>query len=132
MKNKMMRILLVDDDPTICEYVKKGLQRSGEYKVLTAKGGNIGVWLASCKWHKPDLILLDLMMEGMNGFEVLKILRNDKRTTYVPVIILTARTDYASQIKAEGLYCDDYIVKPVDLETLKERIKKVLVKRGRA
>ncbi|MBI4982969.1 MAG: response regulator [Candidatus Omnitrophica bacterium] len=124
-----IKILVIDDDAQICELVKEGLSQWG-YKVLTAKAGNIGIWIADCKWHKPDLIILDLMMQGIDGFEVLRRLREDKLTAYMPVIIMTGKTDYASQLKAEGLYCDDYIVKPVSLEVLRSRIEQVLKKRG--
>lgn len=127
--DKQIKILVIDDEPVVCEFVKKGLQRRN-YKVLVAKKGTIGLLLASCKWHKPNLVLLDLMMEGIDGFEVLRKLRNNPQTKYIPVIIVTARLDYASKIKAEGLYCDDYIVKPVTLETLVTKIEELLIKRG--
>jgi DNA-binding response OmpR family regulator len=98
--------------------------------VLVARKGTIGLLLATSRWHKPNLVLLDLMMEGIDGFEVLRRLKKNRLTMYLPVIIVTAKLDYESQIKAEGLYCDDYIVKPVDLDTLVCRIQAVLKKRG--
>jgi len=126
-----IKVLIIDDDPMICEVIKKGLQVLGGYKVLTASGGNIGGWLAACKWHRPDIVLLDIMMKGIDGFEVLRKLREEKTTAYIPVIMLTGRGDVSSKIKAEGLYCDDYLVKPVELKVIKEKIEEILTKRGR-
>ena len=130
MARNRLRILIVDDDPEICEYLKKGLIRRGQYRVLVAKKGTIGMLLATSRGHKPNLVLLDLMMEGIDGFEVLRRLKNSPRTMYIPVIIVTASPNYESQIKAEGLYCDDYIVKPVELDVLLERIRALFKKRG--
>lgn len=130
MPDKKFKILMIDDDKGICDLVKEYFQLTGKYKVLLASEGDIGIRLAFLRWHKPHIVLLDLSMPGIDGFEVLRRLRNDKETSYIPVVILTGRSDYASQIKAEGLYCDDYIVKPVDLNVLKSRIEKVLAKRG--
>ena len=130
MARHRLRILVIDDDPVICEYLKKGLIRRGQYRVLVARKGTIGLLLATSRWHKPNLVLLDLMMEGVDGFEVLRRLKNSPRTMYIPVIIVTASPDYESKIKAEGLYCDDYIVKPVDLDTLLGRIQDLFKKRG--
>lgn len=130
MKSEEIKILVVDDDPVICEYIKKGLARRGGYRVMVAKKGTIGLMFASSKWHKPDLVLLDLMMEGIDGFEVLRRIRKDPQTMYIPVIIITARLDCESKIRAEGLYCDDYITKPVELSTIIERIQALLKKRG--
>ncbi len=98
--------------------------------MLVAPEGKTGGWLASCRWHRPDLILLDIMMPGINGFELLRKLKEDKKTMYIPVIMCTALGDMTSKIKAEGLYCDDYIVKPVDIEVVKSKIEGVLAKRG--
>jgi len=130
MPEKKIKILMVDDDKEICDLIKQYFQMTGKYKVLVASEGNIGMRLAFCHWHKPHIVILDLNMPGIDGFEVLRRLRTDKETSYTPVVILTGRQDYASQIKAEGLYCDDYIVKPIELKVLQSRIEEVLKKRG--
>lgn len=130
MPEKKIKILMIDDDKEICDLIKQYFQMTGKYKVLVASEGNIGMRLAFLQWHKPHIVILDLNMPGIDGFEVLRRLRTDKETSYIPVVILTGRQDYASQIKAEGLYCDDYIVKPVELKVLQSRIEEVLKKRG--
>jgi len=126
-----IKILLIDDDTDFCFLFKEGLQCLNKYKVLVAKGGNVGAWLASCRWHKPDVIVLDILMPGVNGLEVLKKLRADKRTMYAPILMCSAVTDPAAKIKAEGLYCDGYITKPASIEVIIERINEVLKKRGK-
>lgn len=88
------------------------------------------MWLSRCRGHRPDLILLDIMMPGIDGYEVLRRLKEDRKTMYIPVVMLTARADYTSKIRAEGFYCDDYITKPVTTEALKSKIESVLAKRG--
>ena len=114
-----LKILLIDDDKDFCKVIKEVLSRTGKYKILVATGGEVGSILARCRWHKPHLILLDIMMSGLDGFELLKRFKKDKRTLYIPVIIVTGRTDLESKIRAEGLYCEDYLVKPFDSELLK-------------
>jgi DNA-binding response OmpR family regulator len=121
---------VVDDDPIICKYLKRGLSRRGNYKVLVAKKGTVGLLFIKCRWRRPDLVLLDLMMEGIDGFEVLRRLRSNPRTVDIPVIIVTAYPGYDEKMKAEGLYFNDYIVKPVDLDTLVNRIQVLLNKRN--
>ena len=127
---KKIRILMIDDDPGLCELIKHGLGFDGRYKVLTAHGGNIGAWLASCKWHKPNLILLDIKMPGVDGFQVLEKIRSLPQTKYTPVIIFTAFDDPAFKIKAEGFYCDGYLLKSESMEVLKRKIEEVLKSRG--
>ena len=127
---KKFRILIIDDDPDLCQVIKHGLGFDGRYKVLTARGGNIGTWLASCKWHRPNLILLDIKMPGMDGFQVLEKIRSLPQTKYTPVIMFTSFDDPAFKIKAQGLYCDGYLLKSESMEVLKRKIEEVLKNRG--
>ena len=127
---KKFRILIIDDDPEMCKLIKYGLEFDGRYKVLIAHGGNIGTWLASCKWHKPNLILLDIKMPGKDGFQVLEKIRSLPQTRYTPVIMLTSFGDPAFKIKAEGLYCDGYVLKSESMEVLKGKIEEVFKNRG--
>ena len=76
--------------------------------------------------EKPDIILLDIMMPGIEGFEVLEKLKKNKKTLHIPVIMLTAKSEDESKVKAAGLYCHDYIVKPVEFEVLISKIEKAL------
>lgn len=125
-----LRILIIDDDPDICKTLKYGLESDGKYKVLTAHGGNIGTWLASCKWHRPNLILLDIKMPDKDGFQVLEKFRSLPQTKYIPVIMLTSYGEPAFKIKAGNLYCDGYVLKSESLEVLKGKIEEVLKNRG--
>ena len=127
---KKFRILMIDDDLVMCQIIKQGLGSDGRYKVLTAHGGNIGSWIASCKWHKPNLILLDIKMPGMDGFQVLEKIRSLPQTKYTPVIMLTCFDDPAFKIRAQGLYCDGYLLKSESIEVLKGKIEEVLKARG--
>lgn len=121
-----IRILLIDDDEDFCSLIKEYFHSQTDYKVLVAKRGNIGAHIAAMQWHKPDIILLDIMMPGIDGFEVLRRIRQDKATMYIPVIMVTGKSELSARIKAEGLYCTDYIVKPFDLNELKAKVEALL------
>jgi two-component system alkaline phosphatase synthesis response regulator PhoP len=121
-----IKILLIDDDEDFCRLIKEYFHSQTTYTVLVAKSGNIGTHLAAMRWHKPDIILLDIMMPGIDGFEVLRRIRQDKATMYIPVIMVTGRGELSAKIKAEGLYCTDYIVKPFDLNELKAKVEALL------
>jgi CheY-like chemotaxis protein len=127
---KKIRILMIDDDPDTCQLIKHSLELGGRYKVLVAHGGNIGTWLASCRWHKPNLILLDIKMPGMDGFQVLEKIRSLSQTKYTPVIMFTSFDDPAFKIKAEALYCDGCLLKSESTEVLERKIEEVLKNRG--
>ncbi len=121
-KNK--NILIIDDEKDFCYFVKKNLELFAGYNVVTATLGTKGI-RAALK-EKPNLILLDIMMPGIDGFEVLEKLKKNKKTLHIPVIMLTSKSEDESKMKAVGLYCDDYIVKPVEFEVLISKIDKVL------
>jgi CheY-like chemotaxis protein len=114
----------------MCQLIKHSLELGGRYKVLIAHGGNIGTWLAFCQWHKPNLILLDIKIPGMDGFQVLEKIRSNPQTQYTPVIIFTSFDDSSFKIKAEGLYCDGYILKSESFEALEAKIEEVLKNHG--
>ena len=127
---KKFRILMIDDDPDMCQLIKLRLEFDGRYKVLIAHGGNIGTWLASCKWHKPNLILLDIMMPGIDGFQVLEKIRSLPQTRYTPVIMFTNFDNPEFRIKAQGFYCDAWVLKSESIEVLMGKIEEVLKSRG--
>ena len=124
------KILIVDDEASIRNTLKDSLKRVAKFKVLAAKSGNMGTWFTSRHWQRPDLIILDLMMPGMDGFEMLKRVKQDSQTKNIPVVVLTGRSDEESREKARSLGCDDYIVKPADPATLKSKVESVLKQRG--
>jgi len=117
-------ILIIDDEEDFCYFVKKNLEAISNYEVITATKGKKGIQIARKK--KPDLILLDIMMPGIDGLEVLKRLKKNENTQNIPVIMLTAKDEDESKIKALGSFCVDYIVKPVENVVLKGKIHKVL------
>jgi len=117
-------ILIVDDEEDFCYFVKKNLEAISNYEIITATKGKKGLQIA--RKEKPDLILLDIMMPGIDGLEVLKRLKKNENTQNIPVIMLTAKDEDESKIKALGSFCDDYIVKPVENIVLKSKIHKVL------
>lgn len=112
-----MNILLVEDDKNICEMVCDFL-KSEDYHVLTATDGQIAIDLF--QKHSFDLVLLDLMLPGSNGFEVLKYIRS---ISVIPVIIATAKDSDTDKMMGLNLGADDYITKPFSLVELLARIK---------
>ena len=113
-----MKILIVEDEPSLMSFIEKGLTQSG-YAVETANNGTKGLELAAS--DSFDLILLDLMLPGMNGFDVIKNLRSlDIRT---PIFILSALTSTDQVVKALDLGAVDYIKKPFEWEELLARIR---------
>ncbi|KKN40266.1 hypothetical protein LCGC14_0735110 [marine sediment metagenome] len=120
----MEKILIVDDEEDFCYFVKKNLEAISNYKIIIATRGRKGIQIA--RKEKPDLILLDIMMPGIGGLEVLKKLKGNEKTQNIPIIMLTAKDEDKSRIKALGSFCDDYIIKPVENLVLKGKIHKVL------
>ena len=119
MKDKPC-ILLVDDDPSILELLELYLAKDG-FEVHKAERGDDA--LTEFRRCAPDLILLDLMLPGMDGTDVLKTIR---RTSSVPVIMLTARDETIDKVLGLELGADDYITKPFDMTELIARVKAVL------
>ncbi len=116
-------ILAVDDDVDILDVIEMSLDSDG-FNVITAGDGLAAI--KEAKSHVPDLILLDLMMPKMDGFEVIDNLRADPQTRAIPVIMLTARTQMNEKLQGLDAGADDYITKPFDLKELTARIKAVL------
>ncbi len=115
------RILVVDDEADILEFVRGYLEREG-YEVVTAEDGDRAVVLAE-ETH-PDLLVLDVMLPGRSGFDVLRALRSSGST--VPVIMLTARDDVIDRVAGLELGADDYVVKPFEPRELVARVGAVL------
>ena len=115
------KILIIDDEVDFAHTIRTRLDASG-YDVICAYDGRTG--LEAAKKNSPDLILLDLVMRGMNGFMVLSELKNDPYTAAIPVIILTAKLDTEYVLDADNLGADGYLSKPVKMEELGETLKK--------
>ena len=123
----MKKVLIIDDEKDFGFFIKQNLELTGGYNVIVATGGKEGMLAA--QRAKPDLILLDVIMPQMSGFEVLQALKDNKATTMIPVIMLTAVDTDEAKEKALGLYNEDYIVKPVAMSELKAKIDSVLSRR---
>ncbi|MEY7975130.1 response regulator [Streptomyces pilosus] len=116
----MPRVLLIEDDPSVREGVELGLRRRG-HEVRAAATGEAG--LAALAAFRPDLLLLDLMLPGMNGVQVCRRVRERSQ---LPIIMLTARGDDFDVVVGLEAGADDYIVKPARTEVIEARIRAVL------
>ena len=116
-------VLVVEDDDTLREMLRLHLQHEG-YRVLTAADGPAG--LSAARTAAPDLVLLDVMMPGMDGFEVLHSLRSSFRTRYLPVILLTALSQTRDRIRGLELGANDFISKPYVANELALRVRILL------
>ncbi len=123
----MHTVLVVDDETDILELVAFNLERQ-QFHVLTADNGISAVQIAREKL--PDMIVLDLMLPGMDGFSVYKELRADPRTSSIPVLMLTAKGEVNDRIAGLELGADDYVTKPFSPKELLLRVK-ALLKRTR-
>jgi two-component system phosphate regulon response regulator PhoB len=117
------RILVVEDERDIAALVAYHLTKEG-YRVRTAEGGTEALEAAAAE--RPDLLLLDLMLPGLSGYEVLAEMRRRPELADVPVVVLTARRDEADRVKGLELGADDYVTKPFSPRELVLRVAAVL------
>lgn len=117
------RILIVDDDREITDLTVVIL-RDGGYTVSTAMNGREGIAIARAE--KPDLILLDINMPGIDGWEALKLLKLDETTRHIPVAMFSVRYDLREKTEALKRSADDYIVKPFSYDEILERVARLL------
>jgi DNA-binding response OmpR family regulator len=122
----MTRVLVIEDSSDLAQGLRYNLELEG-YAVKVADDGNAGLSLAR-EWD-PDLVILDLMLPGIDGYQVLRSLRADGRQT--PVLILSARGEEADKVRGFQLDADQYVTKPFGLIELLERVKSLL-RRSRA
>jgi len=122
----MKIILLIEDNTDILENLTEYLELEG-YLVLATKNGKNGIELA--REFKPDLIICDILMPEMDGFEVLRSLLNTTKTSGIPFIFSTSMSEKTDKAEALKLGADDYIVKPFELETLL-KVAKTRIKSG--
>jgi two-component system alkaline phosphatase synthesis response regulator PhoP len=116
-------ILVVDDERDLLDLIEYNLKKEG-FKVLKAENGEEGI--SKAKEHRPDLILLDIMMPKMDGLEAVEIMRKDDDLKKTPIILLTARSDEKTEIDGLNKGGDDYITKPISTTKLVSRIKAAL------
>ncbi len=117
------KILAVDDESDILELIRFNLEREG-YKVSSAMTGEDCI--KKTKEKLPDLLILDLMLPGMDGLDVCKVLKNDVKTSHIPIVILSAKGDESDIVAGLELGADDYITKPFSPKVLVSRVKTVL------
>jgi two-component system alkaline phosphatase synthesis response regulator PhoP len=124
----MKKIMVVDDEQDILQFLDLVLRERG-YEVIKAASGQEALTLAATE--KPDLVLLDVMMPEMDGWEVLKLLRVDPETEHIPVAMLSARTEAKDRVQGLQEGAVDYVCKPFALPELLEKIEGILKHAGR-
>jgi pilus assembly protein CpaE len=123
-----MRVLLIDDEQFYFKMMRKALNEV-EYQLEYAKSGNEG--LAKIPSFEPEMLIIDLKLPEMDGFQILERLRRDPKFGYVPVIVITSKDELSEKLRAFELGADDYLVKPFQPEELVARMG-ILARRGRA
>ena len=123
-----MRVLLIDDEEFYLKLIQKKLKES-DYELEYAKSGTEG--LTKISSFDPGLLIIDLKMPEMDGFEVLDRLRRDSKFRSIPAIVITAKDELSEKLKAFELGADDYLVKPFQPEELVARMG-ILTRRGKA
>jgi DNA-binding response OmpR family regulator len=125
MSDKRMKILVVEDEPSLIFTLRDTLESEG-YDVVVSEEGTQAIEMA--KEHKPDLMLLDIMLPGKSGYDIMEELRKEKYT--FPVIMLTAKDQEPDKVKGLSLGADDYLTKPFGVKELLARIEARLRRAG--
>ncbi|MBI3170294.1 MAG: response regulator [Chloroflexi bacterium] len=123
MADAKSKILIVEDDPDVAEMLTAYF-RTQEYDVFTVNWGEDGV--RSALQVNPDLVILDIRLPDIDGYEVARRLRTDRRTADIPIIFLTEKRDRADRLQGLELGADDYITKPFDVQELRLRVRNAL------
>src|SRR5574344_2641045 len=118
-----MKILIVDDEEPIRELIRYNVEKEG-YTSVTAPNGTTALNLA--RSDTPDIIILDLMLPDMSGLDVCRVLKNDRTTAAIPIIMVTAKTEDSDIVTGLELGADDYVTKPFSPRVLLARIQSVL------
>jgi DNA-binding response OmpR family regulator len=134
-------ILIIEDDLDIAESIRYNLEREGEFTARVAQSGEDGLKVALARAvapratggleiQTPALIILDLQLPGMNGFEICRRLRTEEQTRRVPIIMLTARIEERDKVRGLELGADDYVTKPFSVRELIARVRAALRRSG--
>ena len=123
------KIMVVEDEKDIARMIDYNLKKEG-YRTVVLHDGSFAALTAAKE--RPDLLLLDLMLPGLDGLEVCRRLKMDAKTSAIPIIMLTAKGEEADKVLGLGLGADDYVTKPFSLKELLARVKAVLRRTGRA
>ncbi|MBA6411700.1 response regulator [Parahaliea sp. F7430] len=116
-------IVVVEDEPDILQILSYNLKREG-FEVSSSLNGTEGLGLI--QQEKPDLVLLDLMLPGMDGLDICRHLKNDETTQHIPIIMVTAKGEESDLVLGLGIGADDYVTKPFSPKELIARVKAVL------
>jgi pilus assembly protein CpaE len=119
----MTRILVIDDEPVYHEMIRHALE-ADKYQLDFASSGNEGVQKA--KIHKPDLVITDVMMPDIDGYELTRLLRRDPQFAHIPILVLTAQTGLQNKLKSFEAGADDHLTKPFEPEELAARLAALL------
>jgi len=123
------KILVVEDDPSALRLIQYTLQYEG-YEVLTATNGLAG--LKKAQNEEPDLVILDVMLPGMDGFEICHRLRGEPQTADLPILMLSAKAQEADKITGLKVGADDYVTKPADTAEIIRRVERLLAQKAAA
>ena len=123
MEEAKSTLLIVEDDLDIADMLNAYFRVQG-YEVLTVNWGEDGV--RACQTNSPDLVILDIRLPDIDGFEVARRLRNNRRTREIPIIFLTEKRERSDRLKGLELKADDYITKPFDIQDLRLRVRNAL------
>ncbi len=123
MTDAKPKILIIEDDLDVAEMLNAYFRVQG-YEVFTVNWGEDGV--RSCQTVHPDLVILDIRLPDIDGYEVARRLRSDRRTSDVPIIFLTEKRDRSDRLQGLELGADDYITKPFDVQELRLRVRNAL------
>lgn len=130
--SKEMKVLIVEDNDDLLNFLNRAL--SNDFKVFTAVDGK-NAWEFIQK-QIPDLVISDIMMPNMDGFELCKIMKSTYETSHIPIVLLTALSEKTNQLQGLELGADDYLMKPFDMDLLLQRVKSIIrnreVVRGKA
>ncbi len=119
-------VLLVEDSPDHAFLIKRAISAAiQDLKIQWAKDGEEAVEFIIKRGLKPDLILLDIKMPRMNGFEVLKVLKGNKKTKYIPIVILSTSANKKDVSRAYSLGTNCYITKPVEIADFQSKLKSI-------
>ncbi len=121
------KVLVVDDEPFIVETVRFALEKAG-YECLVAYDGEEAIRIA--RNESPGLILLDIMLPKLNGFQVCRLLKFDKRYQHIPIVMLTARTQARDRLLGRETGADEYVTKPFELPDLVRVVARYLPAAG--
>lgn len=117
----MSKILIVDDDPNIIFLIKTTLSKEPKYLIDSAESGEAA--LEKIEADMPDIVLLDVMMPGISGFDVCRKIKQNDKTKFIPVIIITSRRGMEDKLRGMKIGANDYITKPFNPEELRARVQ---------